>query len=684
MRSTLTSVIVSALSAVALALAFPKAGQAWLAPLAAAGLFWAWQRLSWKRAFFAGWFAGTIFFAINFSWFTYTVGSYVGAFAFAVVLIPALVEGLTFAASALATRAADRWGAPWAAPAAAAAAFTVFEWLRSIGLLAVPFAQIGYSQTVTPLIAFAPYIGAFGVTFVVMLLGAYGAQAIANRDPRRLAIVVTVVIAAWAICFAAWPARHDPRVPILRVSAVQGNIAQTVKWNPQSFWPTVNTYLAQTRQLQNLHPQLVVLPETVIPTDLNASDPNGVRALVRNDFSAAARTLDATLVIGSLEARGPKDYNALFVFNPSGTISQIYEKRQLVPFTESFPGQAFLGWLPDSDLIGRFAAGSDDTVISAAGVPFAPLICWESAFADLVHAQVARGAQFLVISTDDAWFGETSGTFQHAQIAQMRAVENGQWVLQSAATGISGIIAPDGTWMQQTALDRPALVTGTIGAPPGSIFAHIGPTPILVVLALMYGAVFALRKVRVRAMQWRAPRSRVIVLLAGAAVLIWIVVEVVLAGNAPGGPPQGLTPLTLHGGRVTGNRMSTKSWMFEYDHAEMSPDGVLATVQGVRRGVLYKSGKPYLSVRAEQVSVNTQTFDFTATGDVHVTQMQDASSERSFDTDLIQWLNAAKTLSLPHPSVVRSGGETLRVSSINVNFNSGQIRFGGMSGGVAP
>ena len=79
----------------ALAFAFPKPGQAWLAPLAAAGLFWAWQRLSWKRAFFTGWFAGTIFFSINFSWFTYTVGDYVGGFAFAVVLIPALVEGLT-------------------------------------------------------------------------------------------------------------------------------------------------------------------------------------------------------------------------------------------------------------------------------------------------------------------------------------------------------------------------------------------------------------------------------------------------------------------------------------------------------------------------------------------------------------------------------------------------------------
>src|SRR5438477_4345697 len=176
LRNIGTSVIVCAVSAVALALAFPKPGQAWLAPLAAAGLFWAWQRLSWKRAFFAGWFAGTIFFSINFSWFTYTVGDYVGGFAFLVVLIPALVEGLTFAVSAASVRVAYRFAPPWIAPVACAAAFTVFEWLRSIGMLAVPFAQIGYSQTSTLLAVFAPYVGSIGVTFIVMLLAAYIAQ----------------------------------------------------------------------------------------------------------------------------------------------------------------------------------------------------------------------------------------------------------------------------------------------------------------------------------------------------------------------------------------------------------------------------------------------------------------------------------------------------------------------------
>jgi apolipoprotein N-acyltransferase len=486
LRSIGTSVLVSAFGAVALALAFPKPGQAWLAPLAAAGLFWAWQRLSWKRAFFAGWFAGTIFFTINFSWFTYTVGDYVGGFAFAVVLIPALVEGLTFALSAASVRLAYRFAPPWIAPAACAAAFTVFEWLRSIGMLAVPFAQIGYSQTSTPLVVFAPYVGSIGVTFIVMLLGAYIAQAIASRSSRALAAAVLIVAVLGVACYAAWPARHDRRVPALRVAAVQGNIAQTIKWNPQAFWPTVNTYLAQTRSLQPLRPQLVVLPETVIPTDLNGDDSAGVRRYVRLQFAHLAKTLHTTLAVGSLESRGGSEYNALFTFGPDGSLANVYEKRQLVPFTESFPGERWLSWLPDASLIGRFTPGHADTVLSAGGVKFAPLICWESAFAGLVHAQVAGGAQFLVVATDDAWFGETSGTFQHAQMAQMRAIENGAWVLQSAATGISGIIAPDGSWTERTPLDRRAIVSGTIGLPPGSLFARIGPRPVGIALILLY------------------------------------------------------------------------------------------------------------------------------------------------------------------------------------------------------
>ncbi len=498
------------LGAIALALAFPKTQQAWLAPLGAAGLFWAWERLSWKRAFFTAWFAGTIFFAINFSWFTYTVGSYVGSLAFAVVLVPALIEALAWALTAICIKIAQRFAPALLMPIGGAAAFTVFEWLRSVDYTAVPFAQIGYTQTSTPLAVFAAYTGSFGVTFIVMLLGGYIAYAIARRRVAALAIVVAIVACGWYAAFSFWPARHTPP-PTLRVAAVQGNIAQTIKWNKDQLPRNVAAYTRLTRQLAPLHPALVVWPETVITTDLNdqpyywntsGASPAERRAVTsyisgnakfESEFSHLAKSMRTTLVVGSLDRHwgrsGLKEYNALFTWNPAGQLINIYDKRQLVPFVENLPLPALFSHIPDAQLIGRFDEGTQDTVIPAGGMRFAPLICWESAFPDLIDAQIHNGAQFLVIPTDDAWFGKSSGTFQHAQIAQMRAIEFGIWVVQSASTGISGIISPSGEWKEATQLDKEAVVVGNVGMPPGSLFARIGPNPVIYVIAGLYAAV---------------------------------------------------------------------------------------------------------------------------------------------------------------------------------------------------
>jgi apolipoprotein N-acyltransferase len=259
---------------------------------------------------------------------------------------------------------------------------------------------------------------------------------------------------------------------------------------------------------------LIVWPETVITTDLNDSAANwssagltsdqrtAVQAYLRTNatlsqqFSNLAKRLHATLMVGSLERRwgdeGLKEYNALYTFAPDGALVNVYDKRQLVPFAESLPAPALFSWLPDADLIGRFGHGHENTVIPFDGMKLAPLICWESAFADLVHAQIKNGAQLLVVPTDDAWFGKSSGTFQHAQIAQMRAIESGMWVLQAASTGISGIISPDGSWTEATQLDKEALIVGNVGSPPGSFFARIGPSPVAYGAFVLYVLVLAI------------------------------------------------------------------------------------------------------------------------------------------------------------------------------------------------
>jgi apolipoprotein N-acyltransferase len=127
------------------------------------------------------------------------------------------------------------------------------------------------------------------------------------------------------------------------------------------------------------------------------------------------------------------------------------------------------------DQLGREVPGHDPSVVAAGQLDVAPLICWESAFSDVVHDQIARGASMLAISTDDAWFGESAGPYQHAQIAQIRAIESGRWVLRAAATGISGIIAPSGHWTQRSNLDEQIAINGFVGPPVQTLFATLGP-----------------------------------------------------------------------------------------------------------------------------------------------------------------------------------------------------------------
>ena len=468
---------VAAGAAVVLAAAFPKLGAAWLVPFGTAALFWIWQGASWKRAALLGWFAGLIFFALDFAWVGHTVGRYIGIFGPFLAFGPALFEAPFFAlAGALAAIAYARMQ-PNVAPLGAAAAFTICEWLRSIGVFAAPFDQLGYTQADSALRVIAAYAGTYGITFALCTIGAYVADALHRRTWRPLAAAVAALAFATFAAWIAWPARHlaPPAIP---VAAIQGNIAQSFKWNALAL--AVHRYTAMTRTASSVHPRLVVWPETVITTELDANP------VLLGRFSDLARDVHATIVAGSLAAGPGGFYNSLYIFSPKGGYS-VYDKRQLVPFAEWFPGKPFLSWLPYvSALNGGLVPGRDDGVYTTSALPIAPLICWESAFADLAYAQVRRGAQVLVVSTDDAWFGTTSGPYMHAQIAQLRAVETGAYVVRAAATGISGIIAPDGRWQARSRLQRRAIITGRVGPRVDTLFSRIGPTTIGLLLAVFY------------------------------------------------------------------------------------------------------------------------------------------------------------------------------------------------------
>lgn len=476
---------IAAVAALALAAAFPKIGAAWLVAPAMAALYWVWQGASWQRAAIVGWVAGMIFFSLDYAWVGHTIDKYIGPFGPIVMIGPALFEAPFVALAGALAAVAYRNMHPAAAPLAAAAAFSACEWLRSIGIFGAPFDQLGYTQADSPLRAIAAYAGTYGITFVLCVLGAYAADALHRRTWKPLACAVGIAIVATALAWIAWPARYAP-APTIPVAAIQGNIAQSLKWNNLDLAITRYSMLTQRAAMQR--PKLIVWPETVIPTELNLD------YLLTQRFIGLARDTDATLVVGSISYRKRAAYNSLYVISPYGAYD-VYDKRQLVPFAEWFPGKGFLSWLPYiGALNGGITPGSIDGVYTTTTLKIAPLICWESAFADLAYEQMRAGAQLLVVSTDDAWFGTTSGPYMHAEISQLRAVETGAYVVRAAATGISGIIAPDGTWQARSAIETMTVVSGKVGPPAPTLFSRIGPATVAVCFIALYIAGFALRK----------------------------------------------------------------------------------------------------------------------------------------------------------------------------------------------
>ncbi|GAC1658517.1 MAG: apolipoprotein N-acyltransferase [Candidatus Elarobacter sp.] len=491
--TTVRSTAVALVCALGLHLAFPLTTWWWLAPFASAGLVHSWCSLAPRTAALAGYASGLVFFTLGFSWFGETAGALVGPAAPILDIGPALAEALAFAFAAFAASLAARRCDVRVVPFVAAAAFALGEQVRSSTALGVPLEQLGIPMIDSPLRALAAFAGGYGLTFATVLLGAsLGWWLLARADARRL----RVAVAAWAgvaVCavgaYAFWPARHHAP-PTKRVAAVQGGIAQTVKQSEVGLPLALARYTSMTQALRAQHPTLVLWPETVITTDFRQ-----VPAL-RARFAKLAAEIGATLYAGGFWDDGKRLQNALLVFDPrvnARDLTTLYVKEQLVPFAEYVPGPAWLRALPYADRIGGFRPGTNAQPTYDRATP---LICWESLFGDIAHDRLRDDPALFLIATDDAWFGTTEGPYEHAQAATLRAVETGRWVLRAAATGVSGIVAPDGTWTQRTPLGIAAVVVGQVGAPSPGPYARLGPLPVGIAMALIVVLPFVLRRTR--------------------------------------------------------------------------------------------------------------------------------------------------------------------------------------------
>jgi len=464
-------------------LAFAPFNFSYAAFPALAYLFFAAIALKPKRAALSGYLFGLGQFGFGVSWVYVSVHDYGGGGLLGSLLIAGLFVGFWALFPALAVYLATQL------PYKRSSRLLLFpllwvlvEYLRGrIVLQGFPWLQIAYSQLDTPLAGYIPVIGGYG-TGLLAALSAAMLIGIASRPKSSLwllACVAGVWIAGGWLRTAAWT---QPIGEPIKAALIQGNVAQDKKWLPETRVGTILQYIQMTEA--HWDSQVIVWPESAVPAYLS-----DVYEAFLMPLGQAAKAHQSDLIVSVPSygnAEGEK-YNSVITL---GREAGMYRKVHLLPFGEYMPWQPVSGWILAhfNMRLSHFTPGRpDQPLLSAGGYRFSTSICYEDAFAENALRGLPEAA-YLVNATNDAWFGDSIEPHQHLQIARMRALEAGRYLLRSTNTGATAIISPEGRVIGQAPLFTAATLTGVIQPMAGlTPYARLGgDAPIvLFMLALL-------------------------------------------------------------------------------------------------------------------------------------------------------------------------------------------------------
>jgi apolipoprotein N-acyltransferase len=493
---------------------FAPYNQQWIVPLAVMGLFallHGYQDASPKKHFQLGLSFGFGLFITGLRWVHVSLDSYGGLPLIVTLLLMVLLALYLALYPALACYILGRFKheKPLLNVILFSSAWVICEYLRGVVLTGFPWLSLGYSQTQGLFSPLASVFGVLGLTALICLLATLGFYAL-GRSKLSIVALIAVFIGGQYITSQPQLIEQDESV---NLALVQGNIKQSAKWDATTMWPTITRYMDLSRK--HFDSDVIIWPEAAMPAvegwvsdylklmDSSASF---------NDSAIITGIIGRTLkdnVQNSLQSPSPKthDYfNAIMtVGNPTDNhdIEGIYQpnhsnryyKHQLLPVGEFVPFEALLRPLaPLFNLpMSSFSRGTwaQDNLV-ARGFKFAPAICYEIAFGELVRANMKADSNFLLTISNDAWFGESIGPHQHMQIAQMRAIELGRPLIRVTNTGITAIVNTDGSIAEQLPQFKEAVLRAKVNVVTGETFYYQhGQTPVVIFfLALLIIAGF--------------------------------------------------------------------------------------------------------------------------------------------------------------------------------------------------
>lgn len=325
------------------------------------------------------------------------------------------------------------------------AAWVVLEYIRAHLFTGFPWELLGYSQYLNlPVIQIADITGVYGVSFLIMLANISIYSAVSYQPPATTRIkkmspflIVIFITLAYGY-FNIYRLSTIDYQPSIKVSVIQANIPQELKWNPNAKSYILRSYELLSEEAAKDKPELIVWPEAASPGIPGEDD------WVFEGISGVAKKLKTPLLIGSVTKEGENYFNSALLINREGKISGRYDKLHLVPFGEYIPLKKYLPFLETVVPIGDITPGKDYKVFTERGAKFGVLICFEDLFPELSRQFIKSGAGFLINITNDAWYKETQAGYQHLQCSVFRAVENRVFVVRSANTGVSAFINSSG------------------------------------------------------------------------------------------------------------------------------------------------------------------------------------------------------------------------------------------------
>lgn len=335
---------------------------------------------------------------------------------------------------------------------AAAALWVALEYLRSIvPVVGFTWGELAQSQHNAPfLLRVSAYGGGWAVAFLLVAVNALVAEAWRSIGDGRWGRGVAEVLAS-SILLAApilIPA-NEAGGNTMRVAIVQGNVPRNFVGDVrEKELRIIASHKRLTEELIREEPDLVVWPESSVGLDPLENE------AASSELREAAQAVDAPMLVGGNMDVGTDRYQVkVFEVSPRGEIVDSYQKRHLVAFGEFVPARDLFSWIPMLDQVPRDAIpGRDPKVFDLPQGPVATVISFEGDFGSLVRESVAEGGRLLIVATNTSTWGESWASAQHVAFSQVRAAENGVWVVHGALSGISGFIDPEGRVLDSTTL----------------------------------------------------------------------------------------------------------------------------------------------------------------------------------------------------------------------------------------